>query len=58
MNGGIINMSVRARIAAIRLIEKMEQNEVYCDKLGISSSSRFHGEETREGKDQEVKSWQ
>ena len=45
MNGGIINMSVRARIAAIRLIEKMEQNELYCDKLGISNISRFHGEE-------------
>lgn len=58
MNGGIINMSVRARIAAIRLIEKMEQNEVYCDKLGISNISRLNVEETGERKDQEVKSWQ
>lgn len=36
-------MSVRARIAAIRLIEKMEQNDAYCAKLGLSDVSKFHG---------------
>lgn len=38
-------MSVRARIAAIRLIEKMERNDAYCAKLGLSDASKLRGEE-------------
>lgn len=38
-------MSVRTRIDTIRLIEKMERHEAYSKKLGISDTSRFHGEE-------------
>ena len=38
VNGGMINMSVRVRIATIRLIEKMERNDAYCKKLGISDA--------------------
>ena len=43
VNGGINNMSVRVRIATIRLLEKMEHDDVYSEKLGISDESRFHG---------------
>lgn len=43
VNGGMINMSVRVRIATIRLNEKMERNDAYCKKLGISDASRFNG---------------
>lgn len=36
-------MSVRVRIATIRLLEKMEQNDVYCERLGLSDASKLHG---------------
>ena len=32
-------MSVRTRIATIRLLEKMEQNSAYSKKLGLSNAS-------------------
>lgn len=35
-------MPVKSRIAAIRLIEKMEKNAAYCKKLGLSDVSEFH----------------
>ena len=44
-------MSVRVRIATIRLIEKMEQNEAYSKKLGISDVTKLHGEAVKKGKD-------
>ena len=44
VNGGMNIMSVRVRIATIRLIEKMEHNEAYSEKLGIIDASKLHGE--------------
>ena len=37
-------MSVSARITAIHLIERMEQNDTYCEKLGLSDESSLRGE--------------
>ena len=36
-------MSVRVRIATIRLLDKMERNSTYCEKLGLSDASKLHG---------------
>ena len=44
-------MSVRVRIATIRLIEKMEQNEAYSEKLGIIDESTLHGEVVNKKRD-------
>lgn len=56
MNGGMKNMSVRVRIATIRLIEKMEQNEAYCKTLGLSDASKLHGKKVGNcnGKDERL----
>ena len=44
-------MSVRVRIAAILLLEKMEQNEAYCKKLGLGDVSKLHGEVVNKKRD-------
>jgi len=37
-------MSVNSRIAAIRLIEKIEKIKAYSEAIGISNESTFHGQ--------------
>lgn len=49
-------MSVRIRIETIRLIEKMEQNRVYSQKLDICNVSTLHGSEINTI-DKEEKPW-
>lgn len=44
VNGGMINMSVRVRIATIRLLEKMERDAAYSERLGLSDASKLHGD--------------
>lgn len=36
-------MGAKERIATIRLINKMENNKIYSEKLGIVDNSTFHG---------------
>lgn len=36
-------MSANSRIAAIRLIEKIEKNKAYSEAIGISNESTFRG---------------
>lgn len=43
-------MSVSSRIIAIRLIEKIDRNAEYCEKLGISYTSEFHGKKAENGR--------
>ena len=44
VNGGMINMSVRVRIATIRLLEKMERDAAYSERLGLSDASKLHSD--------------
>lgn len=37
------NMNAGERIRAVRMIEKMEKNAGYCEKLGIKNVSVYHG---------------
>lgn len=37
-------MSVRVRIATIRLLEKMERDAAYSERLGLSDASKLHGD--------------
>ncbi|MDO4678555.1 MAG: hypothetical protein UFJ18_03975 [Blautia sp.] len=36
-------MNAGERIRAVRMIEKMEKNVGYCEKLGIRNVSVYHG---------------
>lgn len=37
-------LTVEQRIRISILIEKMNKQKVYCEKLGLENISRFHGE--------------
>ncbi len=37
-------MDIERRVRTCQLIEKMEQQQNYCIRLGIENVSRFHGE--------------
>lgn len=37
-------MSVRVRIATIRLLEKMERDAAYSERLGLSDASKLHSD--------------
>ena len=42
-----IQMTVAERVRRCRVIEKMEQNVEYAEKLGLSKSSSFRRETTK-----------
>ena len=42
-------MLVEQRIRISILIEKMNENKKYCERLGLENVSRFHGERVQKG---------
>lgn len=42
-------MEIRQRILTCRLLEKMKEQKVYCNKLGLENVSTFHGIQIENG---------
>ena len=40
--------NIERRIRMTRLVEKMSKHENYCQKLGLSDESQFHGRKVKD----------